>query len=192
MLGTQPQSAPVDPAIIAIVVLLIVAVAFIFVWQARIKIARRNAAIGTPRERINEIKTRARMDETIRTQEAELLRKSREFAALLDNKAERLEQLLMQADERIAQLHALHSGPRADRNGQSQSAGNAPAGITGIGEHERDEARTAPEPSPPDPLTARVYELADQGRTPIEIARELDEHTGKVELMLALRATRSG
>lgn len=38
-----------------------------------------------------------------------------------------------------------------------------------------------------DPLTANVYELADRGRTNIEIAQYLDEQVGKVELILALR-----
>jgi hypothetical protein len=44
--------------------------------------------------------------------------------------------------------------------------------------------------SPPlsvESLTARVYEHADRGESPQEIARRLDEHVGKVELILALR-----
>jgi hypothetical protein len=36
---------------------------------------------------------------------------------------------------------------------------------------------------------AAVYELADGGRDPVEIARALDEQIGKVELILALRET---
>lgn len=38
-----------------------------------------------------------------------------------------------------------------------------------------------------DPLSASVYELADRGRSPVEIAQQLDEQVGKVELILALR-----
>ncbi len=38
-----------------------------------------------------------------------------------------------------------------------------------------------------DPLTREVYALADEGKSAMEIATQLDEHTGKVELMLALR-----
>ncbi len=41
-----------------------------------------------------------------------------------------------------------------------------------------------------DPLAASVYELADRGCTPLEIARNLDEQVGKVELILALRGDR--
>ena len=38
-----------------------------------------------------------------------------------------------------------------------------------------------------DPLTEEIYELADAGRTPVEIAQHLAEQVGKVELILALR-----
>ena len=38
-----------------------------------------------------------------------------------------------------------------------------------------------------DPLAEQIYELADAGRTPVEIAQDLDEQVGKVELILALR-----
>ena len=41
--------------------------------------------------------------------------------------------------------------------------------------------------NPPDPVSSEVYELADQGLTALEIAGELDEPTGKIELILALR-----
>lgn len=59
---------------------------------------------------------------------------------------------------------------------------------------------SVPPPAPPEPvreeqpeseidaLAARVYELADQGVVASEIARRLGQHTGKVELLLALRA----
>ncbi|MBL8745090.1 MAG: hypothetical protein JNK58_01900 [Phycisphaerae bacterium] len=40
---------------------------------------------------------------------------------------------------------------------------------------------------PIDPLTRQVYSLADEGRSALEIASQLDEHTGKIELMLAIR-----
>lgn len=40
-----------------------------------------------------------------------------------------------------------------------------------------------------DPLTASVYELADRGLQSVAIAQNLDEHVGKVELILALRSS---
>ncbi|MCK4872158.1 MAG: hypothetical protein KAS72_05500 [Phycisphaerales bacterium] len=41
---------------------------------------------------------------------------------------------------------------------------------------------------PDDPLTRRVYQMADRGAEPVEIAQTLDEQVGKVELILALRS----
>ncbi len=38
-----------------------------------------------------------------------------------------------------------------------------------------------------DSFTRRVYELADAGHEHIDIARELNEHVGKIDLILALR-----
>ncbi len=38
-----------------------------------------------------------------------------------------------------------------------------------------------------DPSLPSVYELADTGYQPIQIAQELDEQVGKVELILSLR-----
>jgi hypothetical protein len=38
-----------------------------------------------------------------------------------------------------------------------------------------------------DPLTRQVYAMADAGRAPVLIARDLNEQVGKVELILALR-----
>ena len=39
-----------------------------------------------------------------------------------------------------------------------------------------------------DAFTQHVYELADAGQPPVMIARDLNEHVGKIELILALRA----
>jgi hypothetical protein len=83
------------------------------------------------------------------------------LAALMDNKAAALEILIDRANE---------AAERLERAGQSQT----------------------PKPTPPkdlplDPIAADIYTLADQGMTSLDIARELDEPTGKVELVLALR-----
>ena len=42
---------------------------------------------------------------------------------------------------------------------------------------------------PVDPLAKSVYSFADQGLDPAAIAAKLNEHVGKIELILALRAT---
>jgi hypothetical protein len=99
----------------------------------------------------------------------------------LDSKAARLEILIRQADERIAALSGAVSA--APRRGPDAAPPDA---------HGRTTPAPAPalRPRPPDPLTLAVYQRADSGLTTVEIARELDEQVGKVELILALRGPR--
>ncbi len=91
---------------------------------------------------------------------------ARQTNAQIDNRATRLEILLAEADEKIGTLRTLV---------------------------ERLEASPAPRDEPPGPDDApnpehvRVYELADGGKSPVEIARELERDVGEVELILALR-----
>ena len=92
---------------------------------------------------------------------------ARRFSAQLDAKTVQLNKLIEQADQRIAELKRLEGEP-------------APP------PPEPD----APPPAPAEPeseLARSVYQLADAGNDPIEIARSLNEHVGKIELILALR-----
>ena len=85
------------------------------------------------------------------------------LAAELDAKADRLERLLAEADDRLRRMGESRE-PKPRR---------APA----VEQH----------PGDPDPLNRRVYTLADEGLAPVAIAQRLDQPTGKVELILALR-----
>lgn len=87
----------------------------------------------------------------------------------LERRLERLEKLLEQTDERMTRL-------------ERPPAAIAPAPRT------MDLKPGAGDPS--DPLTLSVYALADRGHEPLDIARQLDEQVGKVELILALRKSR--
>ena len=133
----------------------------------------------SPRERIEEIKAAHGRIDGVHAGSAQLHDVARDLAARLNNRAERLEQLIVEADERIARLDDLV--PQ-----QEQAPGSPPVAAT--------EAPAPPWPdeTPPrrrtlDPVTESVYELADAGHDPIQIARRLDEQIGKVELILALR-----
>ena len=95
------------------------------------------------------------------------------MAAKLDNKAARLEILIQQADERISRLSHKN---KANGIAQNESQFTRPTSV----------APSGPSVSI-DPLTQSVYELADTGCHPIQIAQELDEQVGKVELILSLR-----
>lgn len=148
------------------------------------------------------------MRETIQDRQAEGERAAevaeivRDLAARLETRAARLEALLDQADERIERLEARLAAsttarqlPDADRapatNGQRPPPKNQPA---------EDDADTdgwqEPDPQPhrrphassdADPLHQDVYELADNGHTPLDIARRLEQQVGTIELILALR-----
>ena len=102
---------------------------------------------------------------------------TRRLAAILDNKAARIEILLEQADER---LRALEAATSAEHQPPPASHPTAPLALT-----------EPPAADPPagavDPLHRKVYDLADQGLSPVEIARQIDRPTGQIELILALR-----
>ena len=108
----------------------------------------------------------------------ELSEMARQMTAQLDTRAAKLELLIKEADERIG---ALRSGSAL----QPDSAGRA--ALEGV----IVEAKAPLGPSMPeqriDPRHAQVYNLADEGLSPPEIARQLDRPSGEIELILALR-----
>jgi len=126
----------------------------------------------TPHERLERNKQLGGTRNDLRTMMVELEELTRRFSAQLDNKSTRLEQLIKEADERIEQLNrAGTSSSSPDPREAASSNGSA----------------DDPPAEPDDPLTRDVYRLADDGNDATEIARQLDEHIGKVELILALR-----
>lgn len=121
----------------------------------------------------------------------------RRMTAQVDTRTAKLELLLREADEKLAQLKsaAAASGP----NGTALAAGRTspaalPAPAPAAGANGAAAADTA-EPAPPaadvpDPRHQEVYTLADRGRTTRQIARELKRPQGEVELILALRGAK--
>lgn len=96
------------------------------------------------------------------------------LAERLDAKAERLEQLLRRADERFASLP--EESPPTYAHVAPRSARRSPASPPRIVAE-----------STTDPATERIYALADTGVAARDIAHQLDEPIGKVQLILALR-----
>lgn len=91
---------------------------------------------------------------------------ARKINAQIDTRFAKLEAVIRDADRRIATLERLAN--QADQADQA--------------------ARPRPAPtSANDAQHAVVYELADAGKTPIEIARQLGRTPGEVELILNLR-----
>lgn len=129
-----------------------------------------------PRERIEAIRKQANESRTVldsRTAETAAL--VREMTALLDNRSEKLEILIQQADERITRLERLSQEAEQRLTPRHSETNTTP-------ETPRSESTLAS-----DALRQQIYDLADQGHATNEIAQRLGQHAGKVELILALR-----
>ena len=98
----------------------------------------------------------------------ELSDMTRQLSAQLDTRAAKLELLIREADEKLASLKSA-----------STAAVAVPAPAFSPADRPRPE---------PDSRHSHIYSLADEGRSPGEIAASLDRPKGEIELILALRA----
>lgn len=164
-------------------------------WIKRTKKAS-EASQAPLREQRERLQGRAERDSLDRLM-VEVQELTRVCAAQIENRASKLEYLIELADQRLKELdracesaghHAQHTQPRLSSDGRSQGSPTAPARVasgdwsspTGA---ERDDLGH----SSGDHLSRKVHELSQMGLKSIEIARQLDEQVGKVELILALR-----
>ena len=124
----------------------------------------------------------------------------RRMTAQVDTRATRLEMLIADADEKIATLRSLAAAssdgaaePRrlteADGSISGGDGGGGPR-ETGVGD-DAATARPAAEEEPVDRRHQEIYDLADGGLTARQIAHQLGRPNGEVDLILALRGTRS-
>ncbi len=199
---TTPQPMP-EVLAQMLLVIGVVGIGVLLTVSIRRKIAKKNAATPEPRQRIAQAKSVRRLAEDKHAVSSELHDTAQRLAAALDNKAERLEQLIMEAEGRITELQGLVdstvSQVRVDPFPQAETEAisheierHLPPGTTPgtIPESAPDPQVMAPVAEPPrnlDPLTCSVYELSDAGHNSVSIAQVLDEQIGKVELILALR-----
>jgi len=177
--------------------LIVAGVVLLTIWAVA-SLRRRLAARGgeSPSERVRArmegLRERQSAQREVDSYAADAEELTRRLAAHLDNKAARIEELIAEATRAGDRLAALLE--------QSQARGASEQSSQRLPQRPQDERRPSwvaseaaedehPEPrSPTDPVKRRVYELADEGLPPVEIARELEEHIGKVELILALRS----
>lgn len=141
--------------------------------------ARAKTAVAEPAERIAEIRDDAAKRAKAEGSIAEVEAMARHFAAILDDKAMRLELLIEQADERLGKAGAIGDAPAATRASTAPTPPAEPAGAAA-------DDGFAPTPSGDH---GGVYELADEGMAPVAIAQKLGKPVGEVELILALRAS---
>ena len=159
----------------------VVLLGLLLLVNTRRKIVRGQAKQLTPRERVERAKQTQGMKDDLRQMMVELEDLTRRFSSQLDAKSARLERLIDEADRRIEQLEQTGDGTASPPAAEST---NAPESAEPAEEPPADQ-------SPADPLAAEVYSLADQGYTAFDIARQLKQHIGTVELILALRAQTS-
>jgi len=195
-----PLAQAADPTANAIMIAGIVLIAAVLLLNIRKRFKARDAADDdTPRDRLDRMDQVSRTRNDMRSMMVELEELTRRFGAQLDNKSRRLDRLLEEADERIAELRRLQGLPPRDPATHSERDGRESTGAMHGGDapHAGDapgdafDSADAPgaggDPTGGDPFAGRVYALADDGKDAHQIARELDEHVGKIELILALR-----
>lgn len=164
LLGAVGDDEPSTLAVLLLGFGIMLAVFLLLRHQWRRKSGQPVSSKSAPSERIEEIRQRADTNSTTHQAMADATALAQRLGAHLDNKAEQLEQLLEQAErtiQRLERAQAAHAKKGADPDDS--------------------------ESSDVDPATRQIYALADQGLDPIEIAQKLDQHLGKVQLVLALR-----
>jgi hypothetical protein len=130
----------------------------------------------------------------------------RRMTAQVDTRSTKLELLIQQADERLAQLKAAMAEVSAAAMTEPQGK-STPKAITGKPANAKVDSlpslaiHTQAELFPrdeagvpigtPDARYAEIYTLADKGRSARQIARQLNRPHGEIELILALREPRA-
>ncbi len=209
----MPTGSPTDPLAVALILAGVAILAIIFMLSARKRLMQRASTPSPARLEYERLRRQSTPADDPDVANARLHERSQQLAAVLDNKAARLEQLIAEADARITALErkqtAEHAQSQPERRAPTSASASASANTAASSDQHPQPVRTRPaieskpagispgeslrQPSPsepvktPDPTTASVYKLADAGLSPVEIAQRIDEQIGKVELILALR-----
>ena len=102
----------------------------------------------------------------------ELSEMARKISAQLDSRAAKLEILIKDADQRLAELKRMQATSKDSIIAQPM---------------EEEAPNIAPPPIEVDPRHMEIYQLADAGQSAQDIAAKLDRPKGEIELILALR-----
>jgi hypothetical protein len=176
----QPSAPPMVttwlPPVLMVVGVTLLGILLVLAVKSRKRSAAHHheGAAGISAAEIDRLNAARQQIQDVHSMAGELLNTAQRVSATLDQKTRAIQELLTLADSRINELSALLE---RDADTNSQSPGTRTATI------ETKPVRSA------DPLATAVYRLSDAGRKPVEIARELQEQVGKVELILALRET---
>ena len=176
-------------------------------WKRRKRMARRDRedAELSPKARMERVRSDARREDPagaqLRTLMLETHELTRAASAQLDTKAAKLEALIEEANATIARLQHAQPGEQVPPAMRPATGTVTNSQLSSVGfpmqrEHERVRTRPeaiersidkVPQGLASDPVADRVMDLSRKGYTPVQIAQELNEQVGRVELMLALR-----
>jgi len=141
-------------------------IGFVWMWMLiRARLRGKGLSDSQAAERIPSLREQMEVRQNLQKLLVDLQDLARQINAHIDTRFCKLEVLIKEADEKIRQLQTL---------------GGTPASGPSL----------PPADETVDPQHALVYKLADLGKSPVDIARELGKNTGEVELILSLRRTR--
>ena len=167
----------------ALILLILGTSAMLLISTRRRMRAARNSPKTYAREQLARLRDEEAVVQNMEELTVQLEEVSRRIQAQLDTKFAKLEAVIRDADDRIERLGRL------TRAGDGQPTIDVTVGDDG----------EAADPTPTDGDDRRqgdhrhrsIFEAADAGRTPLEIAQETGQSTGEIELILALRKSTS-
>lgn len=169
------QTGRVDAVQMVMLVLAVGALAIVMLsTRRRIRESQRLSPTAA-RRRYAELQEEVKASRGLEQVMLELDQLSRQIHGRIDTKLARLEAVIRDADQRIDTLSRLI------RTMQGESAQEFT-----LDRESPDEARSA-RSDIVDDRHAPIYELAEGGKSPVEIARRVGKTTGEVELILALK-----
>ncbi|MCE9591326.1 MAG: hypothetical protein K8S99_12470 [Planctomycetes bacterium] len=136
-----------------------------------------------PEEKIERGKQERGAKDDLETLMIEIDDMTKRVGSRLDAKIAQVERAIREADERIAELQRVQGAGTVP---QVQAPRPSPTVVT-TGRTPSPPQPVTPAAEPADELSRKVYNLSDSGKSAVEISRQLREHIGKVELILALR-----
>jgi len=189
MLAISPELQNIGWALAAIGVTLVTLSLVMGIRKKRRKMSGR----VTARETLDRYKAKSEVRDDLERVMVEVEEMARRVSAQLDAKTVAIEKLLRDAQTKVEQLNAaierFERAAAASANGEGKADGADDSPAPGDSVAPAPDTPTPPRAaSPQDELSRRVYALADEGHAAPAIARQLDEHIGKIELILALRS----
>ena len=178
MVGTAMIGAPIDQRYLVIIAVVVIACTLLLISTRR-RMQQRTPGL---RDYVRQQAAGLRDQQAIKGDMEELLAQlqdlARQINSQIDTRFAKLETCIADADQRIERLERLLR--RA-----SKVEG---VDLTVTDETEPDPGHGGePEPIKIDPVHQQIYDLADAGKSALQIARQLGRTTGEIELILNLR-----